>query len=436
MLRSMENRRNNILFMNRIRSLSLTLFFLGLIILRFDCDAQGDNSYTELFSVRVTNPMDAERSGVVVYIPADKIPKKFNSNAFAVFDNKNEIPSQYNKNDIDYTGIVVVLDNLKAKEVRTLTIRYAKSGEIKHNYPKRTQAELSHKINGEWKDREYIAGTFKNVDYLRVPKEHKDHSWFIRYEGPGWESDQVGYRLYLDQRNAVDVFGKLVQEPVLQKVGLDGFDSYHEIQPWGMDVLKVAKSLGLGSISTLTGSGAMRVEKTDSVTCRITENGDVYSSFLTRYLGWNTGSTKVDLDSRIAIHAGTRLTHNWINIKGDIENISTGVIKDDKAKPKLFTKKGDNSSFGYVATYGGQSLNNNDNLGLVVFFKSSDLIDFTEDQFSHIAKLKPISGRIDYYYAGVWQLEPNGIKDEAGFVAYIEKTAKELASPVKVEILK
>jgi hypothetical protein len=64
------------------------------------------------------------------------------------------------------------------------------------------------------------------------------------------------------------------------------------------------------------------------------------------------------------------------------------------------------------------------------------MIEFTEDQFSHIVKLKPSGGKIDYYYAGVWQLEPNGIKDEAGFAAYIEKTAKELASPVKVEILK
>jgi hypothetical protein len=306
---------------------------------------------------------------------------------------------------------------------------------VKHTYAKRTQAELSHKTGGEWKEREYIGGAFRNVDYLRVPKEHKDHSWFIRYEGPGWESDQVGYRLYLDQRNAVDVFGKLVKEPVLQKAGLDGFDSYHELQPWGMDVLKVAKSLGVGSIGTLTGSGAMRVEKTDSVTCRITENGDVYSSFLTRYLGWNTGSTKVDLDSRISIHAGTRLTHNRISIKGAIDNIVTGLIKDDKAKPKVFTSKGDKSTFGYIATYGKQSLNN-DNLGIVVFFDAASCKELTQDEFSHIVKLAPSGGKIDYYYAGVWQLEADGIKDEAGFMEYVNRTAQELANPVEVEIQK
>jgi hypothetical protein len=421
--------------MSRLKSFQTLSFGVALSIIHFVSVAQ-DNPYTESFSVKVTNPLEAERSGVMIYIPAEKISKNFNSNAFAVFENTTEIPGQYNKVDKDYNGIVVVIDNFKAKEVKTLTVRYAKSGEVKHAYAKRTQAELSHKINGEWKDREYIGGEFKNIDYLRVPKEHKDHSWYLRYEGPGWESDQVGYRLYLDQRNAVDVFGKTVSEPVLQKVGLDGFDSYHALQPSGMDVLKVAKSVGVGSIATLTNAGAIRVEKTDSVTCRITENGDVYSSFLTRYLGWNPGSSRVDMDSRISIHAATRLTHNRITIKGNLDNISTGVIKDDKAKPKLLSKKGDNASYGYIATYGAQSLNNNDNLGIVVFFNPSSFSEFSEDQFSHLVKLKPASGKIDYYYAGAWQLEPNGIKDEAGFIAYIDKTAKELASPVKVEILK
>jgi hypothetical protein len=404
-------------------------------LMQFASFAQASDHYTESFTLKVTNPLSADRSGVMIHIPTEKISKKFNPNAFAVFENANEIASQYNKADKDFPGIVVVLDKMKAKESRTLTIRYAKTGEVKHTYTKRTQAELSHKIDGQWKEREYIGGTFKNVDYLRVPKEHKDHSWFIRYEGPGWESDLVGYRLYLDQRNAVDVFGKLVTEPVLQKAGLDGFDSYHELQPWGMDVLKVAKSLGVGSIGTLTNSGAMRVEKTDSVICRITENGDVYSSFLTRYLGWNTGATKVDLDSRISIHAGTRLTHNRITVKGTIDNIVTGLIKDDKAKPKLFTNKGGNENFGYIATYGKQSLNN-DNLGIVVFFNPKSFTEFTEDQFSHIVKIAPKDGKVDYYYAGVWELEPNGIKDEATFLEYVNKTAKELAAPVKVEISK
>src|SRR5699024_10733179 len=115
-------------------------------------------------------------------------------------------------NEKDQRGIAFVIDELAANADITYTIRFNKEGEQTHNYKKRTQAELSIKKGGKFENREYIGGKFENVDSLRVPDEHTDHSWFIRYEGPGWESDKVGYRFYLDWRNATDVFGKTTEE--------------------------------------------------------------------------------------------------------------------------------------------------------------------------------------------------------------------------------
>ncbi len=98
------------------------------------------------------------------------------------------------------------------------------------NFTKMTQAELSVKQGGAWTEKEYIGGSFVNLDFLRVPDQHTDHTYFVRYEGPGWESDQMAYRFYLDWRNGMDVFGKLKPEPVLQSVGLDGFDFLSRIE--------------------------------------------------------------------------------------------------------------------------------------------------------------------------------------------------------------
>jgi hypothetical protein len=387
------------------------------------------------FHVKVFNPMKASRQETFVFVSETNLPKNFNSKAFIVLDNGKEIASQFNTTDIDYKGLVVVLPEMTANESRLLEVRYAKSGEIKREYVKRTQAELSYKTGGEWKGREYIGGTFKNTDFLRVPAEHKDHSWFLRYEGPGWESDKVGYRFYLDQRNASDVYGKLTTDMVLQQVGLDGFESYHHMQPWGMDVMKVGKSLGLGSISSMANGKITRVEKTDSVTSRITENGNVYSSILTNYYGWKIGEKKHDLQSRITIHAGTRLTHQFLTLTDNPENICTGIVKDKKAV--LLSSKGDASNFGYLATYGKQSLNGDgDELGLAVFFRANDVSEFTEDEFSHIVKLKPTSGNVEYYFLATWVLEPNGIKDQPQFESYLKKVASELAHPMKVEVKK
>ena len=38
------------------------------------------------------------------------------------------------------------------------------------------------------------------------------------------ESDQVGYRFYLDWRNGFDIWGKVSPMMMLKKTGLDGFD--------------------------------------------------------------------------------------------------------------------------------------------------------------------------------------------------------------------
>ena len=153
--------------------------------------------YPESFKVTILNPLTVARENVLVLVSFQELSKnlkKFNPHAFVVMDGEKEIPSQYNQNDVNDLGIVFVLDRLEASETRQLFVRFHPSGNKPRSYPKRTQAELSYKTGGEWKNREYVGGSFQNTQFLRVPPEHKDHSWFIRYEGPGWESDKVGYR--------------------------------------------------------------------------------------------------------------------------------------------------------------------------------------------------------------------------------------------------
>ncbi|HYF70736.1 MAG TPA: DUF4861 domain-containing protein [Ohtaekwangia sp.] len=385
-------------------------------------------------TLEVTNPIDVAREHVMVIVPEEQIRKRnsdFNPNGFVVVDGEKEIASQFNRNDSQAKGIVFVLDKMYANEKRNVLIRYNPKANITREYTKRTQAELSHRTGGKWVNREYLDGEFKNVDFLQVPPEHKDHSWFIRYEGPGWESDKVGYRFYLDQRNATDVFGKKTSDMILQQVGQDGFDSYHNMQPWGMDVMKVGNSLGIGSIAVLQNGSAIRVEETDSVTCAIAENGPVYSSVVTDYYGWKHAAAKISLKSTLMIHAGSRLTHQVLNITGKADQLCTGIGKDKLAT--VSSSKGDKTRFGYLATYGKQSLNN-DGLGVSVFFAPDDVIAFTEDAHSHIVNLRAVNGKVHYYFLAAWALEPGGIENEKQFKDYLNQVALELANPVRIKI--
>jgi len=397
------------------------------------CAQSLEQMYPKSLQVKVTNPLKRGRENLLVTISSDQLKKNakdFNMKSFVVVDGKVEVPSQFIQ---DKNSIGFVLTAIGSGEVRTITVRYNAKGENVRAYPKKTQAELSHKTGGEWKNREYIGGAFKNVSALHVPPEHKDHSWFIRYEGPGWESDKVGYRFYLDQRNATDVFGKTTPDMVMQQVGLDGFDSYHNMQSWGMDVMKVGKSLGIGSIGALDGGTTIRVEKTDSVYCAITGNGSVYSAIQTNYYGWKIGENKVNLQSLISIHAGTRLTHQELTANKDVENLCTGVVKDKAAT--MIRDQGDDKHFGYIATWGKQSLNNDD-LGLAIFFNPQQFKNFADDELSHIVALKTSGAKLDYYFLGAWVLEPDGIKNQEQFEAYIKSVAEELSNPLQVQVSK
>ncbi len=57
-----------------------------------------------------------------------------------------------------------------------------------------TYAEISIKEGGQWIERKYVGGKYQNKLSVEIPKNHTDHSNFIRYEGPGLENSKIGYR--------------------------------------------------------------------------------------------------------------------------------------------------------------------------------------------------------------------------------------------------
>ncbi len=125
---------------------------------------------------------------------------------------------------------------------------------------------------------------FINVTNLKIPAQHTDHSFDIRYKGPGWENNVIGYRIYTDWRNAIDIFGKVTDSLILNKVGQDGIDSYHEKNSWGQDILKVGKGLGIGSIGRYADKKVMHFENVDSTFVKI-ENKTNESSVKINYFG-------------------------------------------------------------------------------------------------------------------------------------------------------
>lgn len=293
----------------------------------------------------------------------------------------------------------------------------------------KTQAYLGLKEGGEWvwvtkssgkEQWEYQGGKFKSVDQIIVDEKHTDHSFDIQFEGPGWESDKVGYRLYLDWRNAIDIFGKKTDTLVLQNVGRDGFDSYHEVSDWGVDVLKVGESLGMGSLAFWDGEKAIRVEKTDGLRSSV-ENSPEKSTVIVDYPGWEINNIKTDLHTTLEIEPGSYLTKYTAKLSEDLPNLATGIVIHPETEKAIFEDI--KSGWTCLATFGKQTLQN-DLLGMCVFVKTDQLIEETSDGLSHVVVLKPENKELTYYFGAAWQQDASGVMSMDDFKALLKEQAK------------
>ncbi|MBB1193133.1 DUF4861 domain-containing protein [Flavobacterium sp. SOK18b] len=293
---------------------------------------------------------------------------------------------------------------------------------------RKTYAEISVKEGGKWEGRKYIGGTFKNVQKLKLAPEHTDHSFDIRYEGPGWESNKIGYRLYLDWRNAIDIFGKKTEAIVLPQVGQDGFDSYHEMSDWGSDILKAGKGIGIGSIDRYLNNERLHFYEVDSTLANV-ENKSKSSGVSIQYYGWKTAGEKIDFTSRLTIAPNQRHTQHTIQASKAISGICTGIVKQKNTE--VFKKVSQNKRWAYLATYGKQSLVP-DQLGMAIFYEVSTIESEVNAEFDHLLIFNPSTQPVTFYFLGAWEQEKDGIKNKEAFIKYLDEKLIELNKKGKI----
>ena len=69
---------------------------------------------------------------------------------------------------------LLLANDFNPAEIKSFTIS-SDPAIAKPALTKKTQAEISIKEGGEWKGKEYVGGTFKNVDRVTPPAQYTDH---------------------------------------------------------------------------------------------------------------------------------------------------------------------------------------------------------------------------------------------------------------------
>ena len=299
----------------------------------------------------------------------------------------------------------------------------------------RAHAEVSIKEGGGWQEKKYAGGAFKSVRHVTMPPQASDHNEYLRYEGPGIESDLVGYRVYLDWRNGFDIFGKKTAAMVLPGVGLDGYESYHQMADWGADILKVGQSLGMGGFGYWDGKKAVLVSDVAKRSATIRSDGPIHASFDLGFEGWKTGAASVDLFATLSMQAGSPMVDVALRTSAPLDNLAIGLV----AHPGTEVLVGDldvtGEAWSYLATFGRQTLFEGDHLGMVVLFRKMDLVEQTRDESSHVLVLRPRGKEVSYAFGALWSGQKGGVQTREELQAFLaaEVERRTLSPRVRLE---
>ena len=255
----------------------------------------------------------------------------------------------------------------------------------------------------------------RSVQRFQTPEGFQQGDKLVAYEGPGWESDRVGYRLYLDGRNAIDIFGKRSPELVLSSVGRG--DDYHAMADWGMDILKVGNSLGAGGFGVLREGAATQIGDAESYIAEVVEDTNDMAHLRVTHM--KSEACGGDVVADYVIKGGSRLTD--VRISGDCDLPYVAGIVIHPETESFQAPGGDWSVIGQV----GQQTLSDDNLGMAIFYRTADVERVGKDSDDYYIVFK--SGvEPNYILGAAWQQEAVDDSSEDAFALWAAKTIRAL----------
>jgi len=416
-------------------------FFLVLPVLFLGCqDATTDTASVlpalekdvvvkSVASLEVSNPSGFVRSDTLISLSLNQLGVV--SGPLQVWKDDTAQPSQLiDDNGDGNPDRLVFLTDLGAAATQRFRIDGQQGGQ---GFSKRTHAEVSIKEGGDWQESTYVGGGFKNVDHVTTPPQYTDHSEYLRYEGPGIESELVGYRVYLDWRNGFDIFGKKQPRLVLQDVGQDGYDSYHEMSDWGADILKVGQSLGMGGYGFWDGVKTVLVSDVAERSTTIRSDGPVHSSLDIDYKDWNIGTDTVDLKATLSMQAGSPMVEVDLTSSSPLDNIAIGIVAHPDTELIIGDLDVTGEAWSYMASYGQQTLFD-DNLGMVVLFKKRDLVKQARDENSYVLVMRPRGNNLSYVFGALWSGQQGGVQSREDLIDYLAAEVERRTIPPRLRL--
>lgn len=390
------------------------------------------NAETKTIKIGLANTLNVKRSDVPVVISLKDIP--FNVVDAVVKDGDREVPSQIDDLDRNLRNdeLAFVID-MEAKGKKTLTVELYSDKQTERNYPRRTYGDM---IVRDFKTKK--KNKFPGYIHSLSAPEGVDVFHLLHHHGADFESELVAYRVYFDERQTYDLYGKYNKQLELQTSQFYP-DDEQLAAGYGDDVLWAGQTVGLGALRGWDGQKPTMVSPVKSRGQRMVASGSVRTIVELTDEGWQLGGQTFNLRQNVIIYAGHRDCEVQVYQDTPAEGVqfATGVINLNE---KMYS-----DHKGLVGDWGGNWPNGAKDsiagkpkivVGLAVNVPEKYVISEPanqEDQFLYTLGMKG-SDRLTYNMAFTCDKETFGFKDAKEWFAWMKQWKKELDNPVKVTV--
>lgn len=272
-----------------------TLPIICLALISGGINAFAQNTEKKI-QVVIENPWNTAKTDEPVVIDLQSLDTEFNVNSAIVMDGKVEIPSQIDDLNGDFkSDELAFVINLPASSQKTLDITLSadKSGK---KYPARVYAEMMFRTSKKNKyARGYAIYADGNDDTYNVQHHH----------GVAFESELVAYRIYFNEKQTTDLYGKFNKGLEIEATQFYPTDEQLK-KGYGDDVILVNNSCGTGTLRGWNGTESTFIKPVAIRGQRIIADGPVRTIVDAEVRGWKYQNSELNMINRYTLYAGHR----------------------------------------------------------------------------------------------------------------------------------
>lgn len=378
------------------------------------------------FQLDFTNPLDQRVVGVPVVIPLAEYGDVKTANVYGSHD----IPFQLD--DLNGDGV--------ADELVFLL-------NIDPGYTKHIKITLNDTIGPqtfEQKSRAYLKlrdekKKYPEIDAITYPGDANNSIIYNTIYGHGavMESMLNAWRIYVDNRQSIDLYGKKTPQLELETTGFYTTPE-QSAQGYGRDILWAGKSVAAGSFRGLTNGQPATIDTVRSRSQRIVASGPIRSIIEVEDKDWEINGKKVDMLQRYTQYGLNPYFTAEIFLKGPGADqvFCTGVQKiGDNGGEGFFENNGFAGSWGTNIPEKAHP-EMTETLGIGIQVDPANVVRTREDDLNYLVEVKPdANGKITYYVNIVSAMEKKAPKDVNEWRNRLEKWSRQVLAPYPSKII-